>query len=100
MVTTLNGDNQPSPQKSFTKQQIKRIWHRSQMRKMLPVYWRRLVEVGVPTHIADVIAKAIAQYDASRKRPNAVQQHLIREYCRFICRAELWRSQLLTVQMA
>ena len=77
------------------KRQIKRMWQRNRVRKTLPVYWRRLVEVGVPVHAADVIAKAIAQYDATRQVPNADQQDLIHHYCRFICRAELWRSQLL-----
>ncbi|MEB3230098.1 MAG: hypothetical protein VKJ64_03745, partial [Leptolyngbyaceae bacterium] len=77
------------------KQQFKQMWQRNKVRKIRPVYWRRLVEVGVPVEVADVLAKAIAQYDASRQLPNAVQQHLISEYCRFVCRAELWRSQLL-----
>ncbi len=81
------------------RKQIKRMKQRNRIRKMRPVYWRRLVEVGVPIHIADVIADAIAQYDARRRYPTRVQQSLIKEYCRFICRAELWRSQLLLKQV-
>jgi hypothetical protein len=60
-----------------------------------PVYWRRLIEVGVPVEAANVIAWAIAQYDVARKSPTAQQQALITYYCRFVCRAELWRRQLL-----
>lgn len=82
------------------RQHLKRLVQRNRIRKIRPVYWRRLVEVGVPVQVADVIAKAIAQYDASRQQPNPVQQHLIREYCRFVCRAELWRSQLLVERVA
>lgn len=68
---------------------------RRRVRRTLPIYWRKLVEVGVPVDVANVIAKAIAQYDAVRQMPTSNQQHLINEYCRYICRADLWRSQLL-----
>ncbi|MEM9214669.1 MAG: hypothetical protein AAGD25_10015 [Cyanobacteria bacterium P01_F01_bin.150] len=81
-----------------SRQEIKQMLLRRRVRRTRPVYWRQLVEVGVPIDVADVIAKAIAQYDAVRQTPNSYQQHLISEYCRYICRANLWRSQLLSFQ--
>ncbi|NET10276.1 MAG: hypothetical protein F6K16_37370 [Symploca sp. SIO2B6] len=90
----------PSPLKVRRRKTIKQVWKRNRVRKTLPVYWRRLVEVGVPVQAADILAKAIAQYDAVRQVPNTKEQQLIHEYCRFICRAELWRSQLLSTQTA
>ena len=81
-----------------SRKDIKQMLLRRRVRKTRPVYWRQLVEAGVPIHAADAIAKAIAQYDAVRQSPSAYQQDLINEYCRFICRANLWRSQLLMPQ--
>ena len=78
-----------------SRQEIQQMLLRRRVRKMRPVYWRKLVEAGVPPHAADVISKAIARYDAIRQVPSSQQQYLINEYCRFICRADLWRSQLL-----
>lgn len=78
-----------------SRQEIKQMLLRRRVRQTQPVYWRKLVEVGVPLHAADIISKAIAQYDAVRQVPSSQQKHLINEYCRFICRADLWRSQLL-----
>lgn len=82
-----------------SRQEIKQMLLRRRVRQTRPVYWRKLVEAGVPIHAADVIAKAIAQYDAVRQAPSSDQQTLINEYCRFICRANLWRSQLLVPQL-
>ncbi|MGJ3252074.1 MAG: hypothetical protein ACFE0J_13220 [Elainellaceae cyanobacterium] len=59
------------------------------------IYWRRLIEVGVPVEAANMIAWAIAYYDVAKELPTAQQRALISYYCRFICRAELWRRQLL-----
>ena len=83
-----------------SRKEIKQLLLRRRVRRTRPVYWRKLVEAGVPVHAADAIAKAIAQYDAVRKAPSSDQQDLINEYCRFICRANLWRSQLLMPQMS
>lgn len=82
-----------------SRQDIKQMLLRRRVRQTRPVYWRKLVEAGVPIHAADAIAKAIAQYDAVRQAPSSDQQTLINEYCRFICRANLWRSQLLVPQL-
>ncbi|NEP54721.1 MAG: hypothetical protein F6K65_40410 [Moorea sp. SIO3C2] len=83
-----------------SRQEIRQMLLRRRVRRTRPIYWRKLVEVGVPIHAADVISKAIAQYDAVRQVPSSSQQHLINEYCRFICRADLWRSQLLISQVS
>lgn len=63
--------------------------------ELLPLYWQRLVEQGVPIKVARVIAEAIAHYDSTSRAPTSQQQQLIYHYCRFICRAQLWRSRLL-----
>ncbi|GAB4442781.1 MAG: hypothetical protein D6742_19695 [Cyanobacteria bacterium J069] len=68
---------------------------RNLTREIKPTYWRKLVEAGVPIDAADAIAWAIARYDTARRRPPSSQQALIRQYCAFVCRAGLWRSQLL-----
>lgn len=66
-------------------------------REIAPIYWRKLIEVDVPINTAMVIAWAIARYDSAKKIPDPQQQDLIKYYCRQICRAELWRSNLLKV---
>jgi hypothetical protein len=78
-------DNTQAPQR------VRRI----AIREIVPIYWRRLIEVGVPINAAKVIAWAIARYDVVHKVPEPGQQVLISQYCRFICRAQLWRSDLL-----
>jgi hypothetical protein len=64
-------------------------------RELVPTYWRKLIEAGVPIDDAKVLAEAIALYDTLKLSPNPGQQTLIRQYCRFLCRVELWRSSLL-----
>ncbi|MFQ3629678.1 MAG: hypothetical protein SNJ81_19160 [Cyanobacteriota bacterium] len=68
---------------------------RNLTREIKPTYWRKLIEAGVPIDAADAIAWAIARYDTARRLPPSSQQALIRRYCAFVCRAGLWRSQLL-----
>jgi hypothetical protein len=82
---------QPNPTHNPTRKSI---------REVVPGYWRRLIEVGVPIDIAKVIAIAIARYDIARKSPSAAQKALISEYSRFVCRAGLWKSQLLLTPIA
>lgn len=83
--------NCPSPKKSraMTKP----------TREIFPVYWRKLIEVGVPIEAAKVIAWTIASYDRAQKTPPRHRQIIISHYCRFICRAELWRAGLLDPAM-
>jgi hypothetical protein len=68
---------------------------RRSVREITPVYWRRLIETGMPLQTANVVAWAIARYDVGRKLPEPMECKLIKRYSRFICRAGLWRSQLL-----
>lgn len=70
-------------------------FRRKMIREVAPVYWRRLIEVGVPIDIARVIAWAIARYDAATKLPEPAEKALISRYCRYICRADLWSAGLL-----
>lgn len=65
------------------------------VREVTPVYWRQLIEVGVPIDVAQIIAWAIARYDIGRRLPEPQQLALIQHYCRYLCRANLWRSRLL-----
>jgi hypothetical protein len=64
-------------------------------REVMPIYWRRLIELGIPINEAKIIAWAIVRYDAAGVLPNLPQQQLLRHYSRFICRAGLWRSAML-----
>lgn len=68
----------------------------AKVRATAPSYWRKLIEAGVPINEAKHIAEAIAEYDVAQKAPNARDRKLINQYCRFVCRAELWRSNMLT----
>ncbi|MBD2092205.1 hypothetical protein H6F67_20350 [Microcoleus sp. FACHB-1515] len=64
-------------------------------RQKMPVYWRQLIEVGVPIDTAKLLAWAIVRYEVAKIIPTPQQQQLLRHYSRFICRAGLWRSNLL-----
>lgn len=68
-------------------------------RDLLPLYWQRLVEQGVPVKAARLIAEAIANFDVTSRAPTPLQQRLIHHYCFCICRAKLWRSRLLLMQI-
>lgn len=61
----------------------------------MPIYWRKLIEVGVPIDTAKQIAWTIVRYEVASIAPTVPQQMLLEQYCRFICRAGLWRSHLL-----
>jgi hypothetical protein len=74
---------------------IKPKTNRPPIREIAPIYWRKLIEVGVPIDVAHILAFAIARYDIAKRFPDKAQRLLIEEYSRFICRAELWRAKLL-----
>jgi hypothetical protein len=67
----------------------------AQIRQLIPVYWRQLIEWDVPIDAAKQLAEAIAEYDVIHRLPNAEQRQLMNQYCRFICRCGLWRSEML-----
>jgi len=81
--------------KQSSKINQKSRFRRKMIREVAPVYWRRLIEVGVPIDSARIIAWAIARYDAATKLPEPAEKALIRRYCRYICRADLWSAGLL-----
>ncbi|HEY9877646.1 MAG TPA: hypothetical protein V6D29_04275 [Leptolyngbyaceae cyanobacterium] len=58
-------------------------------------YWQQLRQVGVPALPAGKIAAAIAKFDIARRRPTLEQKQLITRYSPLICRAQLWRRDLL-----
>lgn len=58
-------------------------------------YWSKLVREGIPRDQARLIAAAIAKYDYAHRRPSAEQKHLITQYSALICRAQLWRGEML-----
>lgn len=74
--------------------QSKHATRLAKVQALIPTYWRKLIELGVPIDDAKPIAEAIAEYDVLGKIPDGLQRNLMRQYCRFLCRAELWRSQL------
>lgn len=59
------------------------------------VYWYKLMQLGVPQDTARKIAAAIAKFDAVQRPPSPEQQALISEFSVAVCRAQLWRRQLL-----
>lgn len=65
------------------------------LKKMMLAYWRRLLRVGIPPDDARRIARAIAKYDAMKVFSTHRQQELIAQYCARVCRAGLWRADLL-----
>ncbi|MGD1941747.1 MAG: hypothetical protein ACFB0G_10580 [Leptolyngbyaceae cyanobacterium] len=58
-------------------------------------YWQKLVREGVPKDEARKIASAIAKFELFDKPPSPDQKQLISRFSAFICRAQLWRSDLL-----
>lgn len=58
-------------------------------------YWQKLVREGVPRDEAKKIATAIAKLELFAKPPSLEQKQLISQFSRFVCRAQLWRSDLL-----
>jgi hypothetical protein len=59
------------------------------------IYWRKLIQVGIPSAEAKQIADAIANYDTQRQIPTYQQKQLIGHYCTSIAQARLWRLELL-----
>lgn len=58
-------------------------------------YWYTLCQAGIPTPEARKIAAAIAKFDVAHRPPKREQVHLIVRYSALICRAQLWRRDLL-----
>ena len=58
-------------------------------------YWQKLVREGTPKKDAEIIASAIAKFELFHKLPTTEQRQVILKRSRFLCRAHLWRSDLL-----
>ena len=65
------------------------------VKKIGILYWQKLIRVGVPRGEARRIAAAIAKYDAVNRIPDSYQKQLIVKYSPLICRAHLWRTDIL-----
>ncbi len=58
-------------------------------------YWERLIQAEVPSQDAWEVASVIARYDIEGRLPTTEQRNLVGRYCVAVCRAELWRRELL-----
>lgn len=58
-------------------------------------YWQCLCKAGIPRTEALKIAAAIAKYDTVGRPPSREQRSLIMRYSSQVCRANLWRRQLI-----
>lgn len=76
----------PQPSQQQRHREIKRIGVQ---------YWQRLCLVGIPSSDARAVAAAIAKFDLAQRLPNLEQKQLIIRYSAAICRAQLWRRNLL-----
>ncbi len=83
----------PIPSTDFIE--ASRIQLNAYVKRIGVAYWQKLVQVGVPTGDARSIAAAIAKYDAASRLPNSEQKQLIAKYSPLICRAHLWRTDML-----
>ncbi|HEY9736628.1 MAG TPA: hypothetical protein V6D06_10110 [Trichocoleus sp.] len=66
-----------------------------EVKKVGVQYWRRLHQNGIPLLEARQIAAAIAKFDVAKRPPTGEQAALIIRYSPLICRAQLWRRDLL-----
>ena len=66
-----------------------------ELRTRVTQYCCQLIRMGIPKSDAWEVAVAIAKYDDRNRIPKPDQQQLIRQYCSSICRAKLWRADLL-----
>ncbi|MGD1904597.1 MAG: hypothetical protein ACFB0C_01230 [Leptolyngbyaceae cyanobacterium] len=58
-------------------------------------YWQLLIKAGIPKTDARQIAAAIAKFDIVQRSPSGEQKQLISQFSPLICRAKLWRTDLL-----
>ncbi|HEY9881340.1 MAG TPA: hypothetical protein V6D29_22985 [Leptolyngbyaceae cyanobacterium] len=75
--------------------QVTRQQRNAEVKRVGVQYWRQLREAGIPTLDAGKIAAAIAKFDIARRSPTLEQKQLITRYSPLICRAQLWRRDLL-----
>ena len=63
--------------------------------QLMKMYRLHLLKHGINAQDAADIASAIAYYDTFGHLRNSQQQALLNQYCVELCRANLWRSELL-----
>ena len=90
MLPCLFGDYLMSTIHSATQTRSK-----AYLKRLRNIYWRKLVDAGMPDRAAKSIAGAIARYDLAHTIPSPRHQQLISRYCTAIVRAKLWRLDLL-----
>ena len=64
-------------------------------RSLSIIYWQKLVREGVPKTEAQDIAKAIVKFELFAQSPSQEHKQLISRFSALLCRAQLWRSDLL-----
>ncbi|RZM77431.1 hypothetical protein [Leptolyngbya iicbica] len=64
-------------------------------RSLSIIYWQKLVREGVPKPEAQAIAKAIVKFELFAQSPSHEHKQLISRFSALLCRAQLWRSDLL-----
>lgn len=75
--------------------QTTRQQHNATIKKVGVRYWQKLWQTGIPPLEARKIAAAIAKFDIAHRPPSLEQKQLITRYSPLICRAQLWRKDLL-----
>lgn len=64
-------------------------------RSLSIIYWQKLVREGVPRKEAQIIAKAIVKFELFAQTPSQEHKQIISRFSALLCRAQLWRSDLL-----
>ncbi|MEM1310767.1 MAG: hypothetical protein AAGF98_14965 [Cyanobacteria bacterium P01_H01_bin.153] len=64
-------------------------------RSLSIIYWQKLVREGVPKKEAQALAKAIVKFELFAQSPSQEHKQLISRFSALLCRAQLWRSDLL-----
>lgn len=67
-----------------------------QIKRVGSNYLQQLINIGIPSESARMIAVAIAKYDVAQCHPEGTQRQLISHYSALVCRANLWRPGLLS----
>lgn len=64
-------------------------------RSLSIIYWQKLVREGVPRQEAQTLAKAIVKFELFGYPPSREHKQTISRFSALLCRAQLWRSDLL-----
>lgn len=80
----------------ISSNEIKQLAVKIEFKKTAARYYRKLLALGVPIEDAQRIAKAIARFDLTRTALKPHYKNLVSHYCPLVCRAGLWRPNLLT----